>query len=1095
MEVLKQVSSTGGASGCSRLSGTTSGLANSRVREAGSGHRGKSNKHPKFRVATLNVGTLRRRGPEVVETLTRRRVDLCAIQEHRWRGASARLIKGKDSVYKFFWSGNPEGQGGVGILLAERWIKNVFEVQRINDRIILLRLIIGKKVYTFFSVYAPQVGLSEGKKEQFYDSLQFHMSSIPASEVVVPLGDWNGHVGASCDEFADVHGGHGYGTRNDAGERLLEFARANDLVIGNTRFIKRRSHLITYCSGTCKTQIDYILYRKSFCRAVCDVKVIPYEECALQHHLVVCDFTVHLPANKRRKFTPRIRTWKLKDPEVSRRFREVFLAKASASSSTRFNCPIEDAWSKLKGPLLDTAGEVCGLSSNHQWRPETWWWNDRVDDAIAEKRARYKALKALGQSDRPDKSMVAKAKTDYSIAKRDAKRAVWLAKSDADKAEFAKVSPNDSSIFKLAKQMDRSNQDVVGEICIRDDHGKLALSDDEKMEAWVEHYARLLNVEFDWPSDLLPEVPPVEGPPPPVTTKMVSDAIEKMKSGKAAGPSGIVAEMVKATGDLGVEQIRVLTEAVVCNGAIPKDWEESHILNLYKGKGVALDRGNYRGLKLTDQVLKLQERMMVTLIRQMVDIDAMQFSFTPGKGTTDALFIVRQLQEKHLAANKRLYLAFVDLEKAFDRVPRNVLWWAMRSLGVEEWAVRVVQGMYSNARSRVRVNGQYSKEFDVGVGVHQGSVLSPLLFIMVLEALSREFRTGTPWELLYADDLVIIADSLEECVAKLKVWKRGMESKGLRVNMAKTKFMVSGLGLDVLTESGEHPCAVCLKGVRQNSIFCSSCQKWVHGRTCSGIVGRLTPIPNYVCPRCKGKSRDIDGRPLTKVTVDDVDLDVVPSFCYLGDMLSAGGGCDLAIKARCRSAWAKFKSLLPVLTSKHLALKTRGHLFSTCVRPVMLYGSETWAPTSSDLQRLRRNDRSMIRWICGVRPSDDVSPTTLHKRLGIREVSEVLSTGRLRWYGHVKRASSCINSVTNLEVPGSRGRGRPRKAWSDCVKDDLKVRNMVGVDPSVREDWRACLRSQTAAQPEAVLCAARSGGPMTRSQSRRSRQQDNINSI
>ena len=87
----------------------------------------------------------------------------------------------------------------------------------------------------------------------------------------------------------------------------------------------------------------------------------------------------------------------------------------------------------------------------------------------------------------------------------------------------------------------------------------------------------------------------------------------------------------------------------------------------------------------------------------------MQFSFTSGKGTTDALFIVRQIQEKHLAAGKKLYIAFVDLEKAFDRVPRKVSWWTMRGLGVEEWAVRVVQGMYSNARSWVRLNGQYSK--------------------------------------------------------------------------------------------------------------------------------------------------------------------------------------------------------------------------------------------------------------------------------------------------------------------------------------------------------------------------------------------------
>ena len=82
------------------------------------------------------------------------------------------------------------------------------------------------------------------------------------------------------------------------------------------------------------------------------------------------------------------------------------------------------------------------------------------------------------------------------------------------------------------------------------------------------------------------------------------------------------------------------------------------------------------------------------------------------------------------------------------------------------------------------------------VGDHQGSVLSPLLFIIVLEALSREFRAGVPWEDLYADDLVIIADSLEECVRRLLIWKEAMEKKGLRVNAGKTKAMICGTGLE-----------------------------------------------------------------------------------------------------------------------------------------------------------------------------------------------------------------------------------------------------------------------------------------------------------
>ena len=101
----------------------------------------------------------------------------------------------------------------------------------------------------------------------------------------------------------------------------------------------------------------------------------------------------------------------------------------------------------------------------------------------------------------------------------------------------------------------------------------------------------------------------------------------------------------------------------------------------------------------------------------MVSIDESQFGFVPGRGTTDAILVVRQLAEKYLAANNRLYMAFVDLEKAFERVPRKVIWWALGNLGVDEWIVRLVKGMYSNARSRVRVGEGYSEDFEVKVGV------------------------------------------------------------------------------------------------------------------------------------------------------------------------------------------------------------------------------------------------------------------------------------------------------------------------------------------------------------------------------------------
>ena len=158
----------------------------------------------------------------------------------------------------------------------------------------------------------------------------------------------------------------------------------------------------------------------------------------------------------------------------------------------------------------------------------------------------------------------------------------------------------------------------------------------------------------------------------------------------------------------------------------------------------------------------------------------MQFGFMPGHGTTEVIFIVGQLQEKFCAVNKTLHMAFVDLEKVFGHVPGRVIWWALHKLSINEWLVQLIQRMYENARRSMHVSWNLSEEFSVKVGVHQGSCLSPLLFITVLEALSQEFHTECPLEKLYADDLVIITELLEELQWKLILWKTNIEGKGLR---------------------------------------------------------------------------------------------------------------------------------------------------------------------------------------------------------------------------------------------------------------------------------------------------------------------------
>ena len=106
------------------------------------------------------------------------------------------------------------------------------------------------------------------------------------------------------------------------------------------------------------------------------------------------------------------------------------------------------------------------------------------------------------------------------------------------------------------------------------------------------------------------------------------------------------------------------------------------------------------------------------------------------------------MQEKYGCKGKKLYFAFVDLEKAFDRVPREVTRWALRKAEVDEWLVKAVMAMYEGAQTVIRTTEGDSKAFNVKVGLHQGSVLSPILFVIVMEMISRELRAGLPLELL-----------------------------------------------------------------------------------------------------------------------------------------------------------------------------------------------------------------------------------------------------------------------------------------------------------------------------------------------------------
>ena len=245
--------------------------------------------------------------------------------------------------------------------------------------------------------------------------------------------------------------------------------------------------------------------------------------------------------------------------------------------------------------------------------------------------------------------------------------------------------------------------------------------------------------------------------------------------------------------------------------------------------------------------------------------------------------------------------------------------------------------------------------------------------------------------------------------------------------------MICGTGLDLLQSSGEFPCTVCCTGVGSNSIFWNGCKHWVH-KKCSGLK-HLTKDPDYRCTCCQGTACPLVGRPqgqvqvgydkLEMVQVGSHKLEVVASICYLGDMLSAAELSTTTCENRLEEAQGAAPSSLYLPLLKPL-LKTRGHVYSSCVQSVILHANETCPLTKPNLQHLQQNDRAMVRQIYNVKPQDMVITrfSDLLERLGTEDLDLILKERRLRWYWHVEWPNGTVKTGW-------------WKAWAWEAQDDM----------------------------------------------------------
>ena len=220
---------------------------------------------------------------------------------------------------------------------------------------------------------------------------------------------------------------------------------------------------------------------------------------------------------------------------------------------------------------------------------------------------------------------------------------------------------------------------------------------------------------------------------------------------------------------------------------------------------------------------------------------------------------------------------------------------------------------------------------------------------------------------------------MEELRRRFQKWREAFETKRLRVNIKKTKMMVS-VREGELARSKIDPCGVCGKRVMANSVLCLKCMKWIHGRCAkvNGVTPRLAT--DFVCVFCMRIMEEVV-EPMESF-YDGVET--VKRFCCLGDRLNVCCGCEMAVTARARLGWVKFRECEELLHGKKFLLKGRIH--QTCVRSVMRYGSETWCLRENEVAILRQIERAiMIRAMCGVKFIDKKITEEWMFMLGLKE--------------------------------------------------------------------------------------------------------------
>ena len=895
------------------------------------------------------------------------------------------------------------GEQGVGIALSEHGVAAWKEAGSVlhNDfggRIIAIRLQLrdarGKPVCIFLvSAYCP-IGSSDPEKwEEFLAQLDSCVARKVRGDVLLIGIDSNSSIGTMQrgeNPTMTAVGPHGCKHLNPAGERFRTYLEVNGLTAATTYFKKKVYGTWTHPRSKRLHQIDHFITSKSdFCRltdAGCSKPLVDSD-----HLAIMCKLKIKARLKKRNP-DPRQKLLKLdvtvlNDKSRSAEFCNKVMEKFDNSAGD------SDYYTRVSNSMIEAAKEVLPAKPRAQ---PSWFVaaSEKLSKLIEERNNamivsfRYKT-RSLTQRLRS-------ARKNLKVAVTEAKNA-WIKDkwNQLNKRHLQRGTANCwQALGEIKKGLSKTVPAAV-KMMTKDDKSK-CVSAEENAEVFRAHFQKLFDREPDCTKDFdhFPQLNSITEIPDLPDDTEIADACRSLKN-KAPGDSGLKPELWKAllTDSRTFHLLKSLVLDFWTSEVPPKQWMMG-LLRILPKKGDLSLPGNYRGIMLLETAYKIVSILLLNRLRPIAEsLDhEQQCGFRPGRGCNDAVFTVKMAMKKRREHSKETWILFLDLVKAFDRVPRELLWQLLEKFGVPPKLVRLLKALHKDVLVKFEVEG-LEHEVNCTIGVKQGDILGPVLFIIYMAGVMSDWRNitdcpaiiflskpdnvitgrrptakGTPFELNdseYADDTAVLFDSRQSAV----------EYCPLLVNHFRQ------YGMEIHTGDVRDP----------------------EKKSKTEILFVAAPPSTYKDP----------------TTFDNVDLGVIPlgggrffpivaQFCYLGCLLTRDCSDDADVQSRIDKAAGAFGSVRKeVFSNQNVCFGAKLLIYEGLILAILLYGSECWCLTEKLYHKLRLFHARCARSMCRVTRKHTwkhrISTDKLLARVGLRTIESYINRRQLQWAGHVLR--------------------------------------------------------------------------------------------